>query len=111
LGTQLVHSSSYHPQSDGQTKIVNKSMEGYLCCFVSDKQTQWFKSLTLVELWYNTSFHTAKKNDTIYGALWIPPSFHHFFSKIKIQGSRSGRSHRTSTTSSPNLKGQPNHGT
>ena len=24
LGTQLSHSSSYHPQSDGQTEIVNK---------------------------------------------------------------------------------------
>jgi hypothetical protein len=43
LGTQLAHSSSYHPQSDGQTKIVNKCLEGYLHFFFSDKQTQWFK--------------------------------------------------------------------
>jgi hypothetical protein len=48
LGTQLAHSSSYHPQSYGQTKIVNKCLEGYLCFFVSDKQTQWFKWLPLV---------------------------------------------------------------
>jgi len=41
LGTQLAHSSSYHPQSDGKTKIVNKCLEGYVCCFVSDKETQW----------------------------------------------------------------------
>jgi hypothetical protein len=47
LGTQLAHSSSYHPQSDGQTEIVNKCLEGYLRCFVSDKQTQWFKWLPL----------------------------------------------------------------
>ena len=40
LGTQLAHSSSYHPYSDGQTEIVNKCLEGYLCCFVSDKQTK-----------------------------------------------------------------------
>jgi transposase InsO family protein len=61
LGTQLAHSSSYHPQSDGQTKIVNKCLEGYLRFFVSDKQTQWFKWLPLAEWWYNTSFHTATK--------------------------------------------------
>jgi hypothetical protein len=33
LGTQLAHNSSYHPQSNGKTKIVNKCLEGYLSCF------------------------------------------------------------------------------
>ncbi len=37
LSTQLAHSSSYDPQSDGQTEIVNKCLEGYSRCFVSDK--------------------------------------------------------------------------
>jgi hypothetical protein len=37
LGTQLAHSSSYHPQTSGKTEIVNKCMEGYLRFFVSDK--------------------------------------------------------------------------
>jgi hypothetical protein len=75
LGTQLAHSSSYHPQSDGQTEIVNKCLEGYLHCFVSDKQTQWFKWLPLVEWWYNTSFHTTTKMTpfmALYG--YHPPS-------------------------------------
>jgi hypothetical protein len=36
-------------------------MEGYLHCFVSDKQKQWFKWLPLEEWWYNNSFHTATK--------------------------------------------------
>jgi hypothetical protein len=39
LGTQLAHSSSYHPQSDGQTELVKKCLERYLHCVVSDKQT------------------------------------------------------------------------
>ena len=37
LGTQLAHSSSYHPESDGHTMIVNKCLEGYLRCFAFDK--------------------------------------------------------------------------
>ena len=75
LGTQLVHSSSYHPQSDGKTEIVNKCLEEYLGCFVSDKQTQWVKWLTLAEWWYNTSFHMAAKMSpfmALYG--YHPPS-------------------------------------
>jgi hypothetical protein len=75
LGTQLAHSSSYHPQSDGQTEIVNKCLEGYLRCFFSDKQAQWFKWLPLAEWWYNTSFHTATKMTpfmALYG--YHPPS-------------------------------------
>ena len=75
LGTQLAHGSSYHPQSDGQTEIVNKCLEGYLRCFVSDKQTQWVKWLSLTERWYNTSFHTAAKMTpfmVLYG--YHPPS-------------------------------------
>ena len=61
LCTQLANISSYHPQSDGKKKIVNKCFEGYHCFFVSDKQTQWVKWLPLAEWWYNTSFHTAAK--------------------------------------------------
>jgi hypothetical protein len=75
LGTQLAHSSSYHPQSNGKTEIVNKCLEGYLCFFFSDKQTQWFKWLPLAEWWYNTLFHTATKMTpfmALYG--YHPPS-------------------------------------
>jgi hypothetical protein len=61
LGTQLAHSSSYHPQFDGKTEIMKKFMEGYLCFFVFDKQMQWFKWLPLEKWWYKTSFHTAKQ--------------------------------------------------
>jgi hypothetical protein len=75
LGTQLAHSSSYHPQSNGETEIVNKCLEGYLHFFVSDKQTQWFKWLPLAKWWYNTSFHNVTKMTpfmALYG--YHPPS-------------------------------------
>ena len=41
LGTQLAHSSPYHPQSYGKTKVVNKFLEGYLCYFTLEKKSQW----------------------------------------------------------------------
>jgi hypothetical protein len=90
LGTQLAHSSSYHPQSDGQTEIVNKCMEGYLRCFISDKQTQWLKWLPLAEWWYNISFHTATKMTpcmALYGyQSYHPPSITSYLKyKSKVQ--------------------------
>ena len=35
VGTKLATNTSYHPQSDGQTKIVNKWIEGYLRNYVT----------------------------------------------------------------------------
>jgi hypothetical protein len=69
-GTQLHLSMTYHPQTDGQTEVVNKCLETYLWCFASDRQTQWAQWLPLVEWWYNTSYHVATRMtpfEVVYG--------------------------------------------
>ena len=60
-GVALAMSSSYHPQTNGQIKVVNKSLEHYLRAFATDKLPAWVKWLPLAEFWFNMNFHTSVK--------------------------------------------------
>ena len=68
-GVQLAMSSAYHPQTDGQTEVVTKSLEHYLRSFSADRPTEWAEWLYLAEFWFNTNCHTATKM-TPYEALY-----------------------------------------
>nr|GEV82965.1 hypothetical protein [Tanacetum cinerariifolium] len=55
----LPASKAYHPQSDGQTEVVNRCLEGFLRCMTGERPKEWVHWLPLVEYWYNTNYHTS----------------------------------------------------
>jgi hypothetical protein len=59
VGMDLTPSTSYHPQTDGQTEIVIKWVEGYLKNYVAGQQRAWVKWLHLGEYCYNTTHHMS----------------------------------------------------
>ena len=68
-------------------EVVNKCLETYLRCFVSEIQNQWAQWLPLVEWWYNTLYHIATcmtPFETIYGKK-PPLVLSYFLGVSKIQ--------------------------
>src|SRR5260221_10625538 len=61
LGVKLTPSTSYHPQTDGQTECMNQEIEVYLRVFVSHQQDNWADWLPLAEFAYNNKVHTATR--------------------------------------------------
>nr|KYP46228.1 Retrotransposable element Tf2 [Cajanus cajan] len=60
-GVQIQLSTSYHPQTDGQSEVVNRCLETYLRCMCADSPQNWSKWLPMAEWWYNTTYHIAIK--------------------------------------------------
>jgi transposase InsO family protein len=61
LGTQLNFSTAYHPETDGQTKRMNQTLEDMLRMYVMDQQKRWEEFLPLVEFAYNNSYQSTIK--------------------------------------------------
>jgi transposase InsO family protein len=61
LGTKLIRSSTYHPQTDGQTERVNQILEDMLRACVLQYDKNWDKCLLLAEFSYNNSYQTSLK--------------------------------------------------
>lgn len=58
-GATLKVSSSYHLQTDGQTELVNQTLEQYLRCYCHEDQAKWSDYISWAEYWSNTSHHAS----------------------------------------------------
>ena len=73
-GVKLRFSTAFHPQTDGQSEVVNKVIAMYLRCVTGDRPRAWVDWLAWAEYCYNTSYHSALRAmpfEVVYGRL--PP--------------------------------------
>ena len=59
LGTRLNFSTTFHPQTDGQSERVIQIMEDMLRSCVIDYEGSWDRYIPLVEFVYNSSFQSS----------------------------------------------------
>ena len=61
LDTQLGFSTTYHPQTNGQTEMTKQILKDMLKIYVMDKLNKWEDYLHLVEFGYNNGYQTSTK--------------------------------------------------
>jgi hypothetical protein len=58
-GTKLALSTSYHPQTDGQSERMVRTVKEMLRSVVNHKQDNWSEKLSSIEFAYNNSVHPS----------------------------------------------------
>nr|GEV87835.1 putative reverse transcriptase domain, ribonuclease H-like domain, aspartic peptidase domain protein [Tanacetum cinerariifolium] len=67
LGNQLDMSTTYHPETDGQSERTIQTFKDMLRAYAIDFSKGWEKHLPLVEFSYNNSYHKAAPFKELYG--------------------------------------------
>jgi hypothetical protein len=59
LGTKLLFSTTCHPQTDGQTEVVNRTLSTLLRTIIQKNLKNWEDCLPFIEFSYNRSVHST----------------------------------------------------
>ena len=59
MGTKRSLTTAHHPQADGQTEILNQTLEIALRAYIGPSRNDWEEHLDALSLAYNSSPHTA----------------------------------------------------
>ena len=59
LGVKKLRTSPYHPQTDGQVEIFNRTLKGILTAYVNQDHNDWDVHLPLALFAYRTSMHCS----------------------------------------------------
>ena len=76
LGTKLLFSTTFHPQIDGQTEVVNRTLSTLLRAMMKKNLREWEDCLPHVEFAYNRAVHSTTQLcpfEVVYGFKPITP--------------------------------------
>jgi hypothetical protein len=73
LGTKLMMSTSFHPQTDGVTERVNRVVNTVLRAVIRPDQSDWFEKLPMVEFAINSSENKSTGLHPVRVELWVHP--------------------------------------
>ena len=59
LGIKLLFSSAYHPQTDGQTEVTNRTLSIVLRVLIKKNIKEWEECLPIAEYTYNRARHST----------------------------------------------------
>ena len=59
MGSKLLMSTMFHPQTDGETERANRSIAQILCTVVSNNQKDWSDKCLMVEFAINSSINAT----------------------------------------------------
>ena len=59
MGIKLKFSTTFHPQTDGQIEVVNRSLGNLLRCLVGEANQNWDSILPIAQLAYNSSINRS----------------------------------------------------